>query len=425
MTVILNDSQRNLVRALDARSTAKTVKPRELYTLANQLGVSVKDTKAVLNMCTNVSHGVYDLKPVIALLTDNHEDHVTNIEISETAEDFAYDDMEDDNEIVAEAPSYSSPEDVFIPPKDKNFVRWGHYKDIERIIASRQFYPIYVTGHSGNGKTIMVKQACANLKREYMRVQITPETDEDDLIGGFRLVGGQTVFSDGPVIRAMRKGAVLLVDEIDRSSNRIMCLQGVLEGQPILIKKTGEIVEPAPGFTIIGTANTKGKGSDDGRYIAAAIIDDAFLERFTITMEQPYASAAVEKKIVMRHMKHFGAVDEDFATKLCTWSEMIRKTFDDGGVDDMISTRRLCHIVQTFSIFGDRKKSVALCVSRFDTDTKAAFLDVFSKVDAPASEDDAIPEATVELDGDLDPDEFVRRAKIIVQQHQQAQQPTP
>lgn len=278
----------------------------------------------------------------------------------------------------------TSNEDCYIPSKLKTYVKWGHAKDVTQIIASRMFYPVYVTGLSGNGKTIMVEQACADLKREYIRVQITPETDEDDLIGGFRLVNGETVFAKGPVIKAMEAGAILLVDEIDRGSNKLMALQGVLEGKPVMIKKTGEVIVPKNGFNIIATANTKGKGSEDGKFIAATIIDEAFLERFTITMEQPYPNQSVEKKIVMKHMELFGEVSDEFAELLTKWSQAIRKTYEDGGVDELISTRRLCHIVQTFSIFKNRKKAVELCVSRFDNDTRTAFVDLYTKIDASA-----------------------------------------
>jgi cobaltochelatase CobS len=273
--------------------------------------------------------------------------------------------------------------DIFVPQKDESFVAWGHCKDLSMIVQSKSFYPVYITGLSGNGKTMMVEQACAKTNREYIRVQITPETDEDDLIGGFRLINGETVFSKGPVIKAMEKGAVLLIDEIDRGSNKIMCLQGVLEGKPVLIKKTGEVISPSYGFNVIATANTKGKGSDDGRFIAATIIDEAFLERFTITLEQPYPGMTVEKKIVMNHMLKFGCVNPTFADSLTVWAETIRKTFEDGGVNELVSTRRLCHIVQSFSIFKDEKKAIELCVSRFDQDTKEAFLDLYSKIAVP------------------------------------------
>ena len=287
-------------------------------------------------------------------------------------------------------------DEIFIPSVDQYFVQWGHFSDIKAIIASNSFYPTYVTGLSGNGKTMMIEQACAKAGKHYIRVQITPETDEDDLIGGFRLVNGETVFAEGPVIKAMKQGALLLIDELDRGSNKIMCLQGVLEGKPVLIKKTGEVVTPASGFNVMATANTKGKGSEDGRFIAANIIDEAFLERFTITMEQPYPTSGTEKRIIVKHMEKFNKKDLEFAELLTIWSETIRKTFEDGGVDDLVSTRRLCHIVQTYSIFGDRNKAIELCVNRFDQDTKEAFIDLYQKVDGTTSEQ----EPTVETNQD-------------------------
>ena len=272
---------------------------------------------------------------------------------------------------------------------------WGNFTDVTEIVRSKQFYPTLITGLSGNGKTMMVEQACAKLNREYVRVQITPETDEDDLIGGFRLVAGETVFSYGPVVKAMKRGAILLIDEIDRGSNKLMCLQSVLEGKPLLLKKTGEVVRPADGFNIMATANTKGKGSEDGRFTAATILDDAFLERFIDTMEQDYPKASVEKKIVMKHMDKFNKVDTEFCDNLITWAEIIRKTFADGGVDEVITTRRLCHIVQIYSIFGDKMKAITRGIARFDEDTKAAFADLYTKVDAKVivqSDTDSIDE---------------------------------
>ena len=265
---------------------------------------------------------------------------------------------------------------------DKTFVPWGAFSDIVKIVKSNMFYPTYISGLSGNGKTFMVEQACAKVGKEFIRVQINPETDEDDLLGGFRLINGETVFSKGPVLKAMENGAILLLDEIDRATNKIMCLQGILEGKPVLVKKTGEVVTPAEGFNVIATANTKGKGSEDGRFTAASIIDDAFLERFTISVDQQFPSLNIEKKIVLKHMAKFDAIDSEFADKLVTWADIIRKTFYDDGVDEVISTRRLCHIVQTFSIFNKRDKAIDLCISRFDSDTKEAFLDLYSKVDA-------------------------------------------
>jgi MoxR-like ATPase len=272
-------------------------------------------------------------------------------------------------------------DEIYVPAKVPEYVKWGEFNTIKKVVDSKMFYPIYISGPSGNGKTMMVEQVCAATKREYVRAQISPETDEDDLIGGFRLINGETVFQKGPVIKAMERGAILLIDEIDRATNKIMCLQGVLEGNPVLLKKTGEVITPAKGFNVIATANTKGRGSDDGRYSAASIIDDAFLERFVAAIDQPFPAPNIEEKIVKAHMLKFDSVDDDFLKKLVAWSNIIRKTFEADGVDEVISTRRLCHITKTFKIFDDRMKSIALCISRFDEETKEAFLDLYSKVD--------------------------------------------
>jgi len=269
-----------------------------------------------------------------------------------------------------------------VPASFEGFVPWGNFKLIEKVVKSGMFYPMFITGLSGNGKTLMVEQVCAKLKKELIRVNITIETDEDDLLGGFRLVNGETKFMPGPVIEAMERGCTLLLDECDLGSNKLLCLQPVLEGKGVYLKKINKWVTPKDGFNVIATANTKGKGSDDGRFIGTNILNEAFLERFAVTMEQPYASAAVEKKIVLGSMKKYGAVDEEFATNLVTWAEVIRKTFFDGGVDEVISTRRLDHIVKAFAIFGDKMQSIELCVARFDEDTKASFLDLYTKIDA-------------------------------------------
>ena len=286
-------------------------------------------------------------------------------------------------EIPATAANLMMVTDVenMVPEKFNGFVPWGHFRDIKNIIKSKIFYPIFVTGLSGNGKTLNVSQACAELNREMVRVNITIETDEDDLIGGFRLVNGETKFNLGPVAQAMEKGAVLLLDEIDLASNKIMCLQPVLEGNGIYIKKINRYIKPAPGFTVIATANTKGKGSDDGRFIGTNILNEAFLERFPVTMEQPYPATSTEKKIVLGSMEKYGKVDAEFADRLVTWAEVIRKSYFDGAVDELISTRRLDHIVKAFAIFGDRMKAIELCVNRFDEDTKASFMDLYTKVD--------------------------------------------
>jgi len=280
-------------------------------------------------------------------------------------------------------------EEVYVPAVNKNFVQWGEYKNIKKIIESRMFFPVFISGMSGNGKTMMVEQSCAKAKREYVRVQISPETDEDDLIGGFRLIEGETVFQKGPVIKAMEAGAILLIDEIDRGSNKIMCLQGVLEGNPIMIKKTGETIIPANGFNIIATANTKGQGSDDGRFVAAQVIDEAFLERFVANIDQPFPSSPIESKIVEKHMNSYDVDDSEFVTKLVAWSKIIRKTFDDNGVDEVVSTRRLCHIAKAYSIFGNRLTAIKMCISRFETETRDAFLDLYTKIDAGEIDADA------------------------------------
>jgi len=274
-----------------------------------------------------------------------------------------------------------SDDEVYVPTKDNTFIKWGEFSKIKKIIESKLFFPTYVAGMSGNGKTMMVEQACAVLKREYVRVQISPETDEDDLIGGFRLINGETVFQKGPVVKAMERGCILLIDEIDRATNKIMCLQGVLEGKPILLKKTGQVITPAAGFNVIATANTKGRGSDEGRYTAASIIDDAFLERFVAVVDQEYPSYAIEKKILLANAKSHDVDDDEFIEKLVAWSNVIRKTFEAEGVDDVVSTRRLCHIIKAYSIFEDRLGSIKMCVSRFEEETREAFLDLYTKID--------------------------------------------
>jgi MoxR-like ATPase len=271
---------------------------------------------------------------------------------------------------------------IEVPQKDKSYVSWGFFRDIKQIIDSMQFYPVFIAGLSGNGKTMMVEQACAQAQRKYVRVNITEETDEDDLIGGFRLVNGETVWCDGPIPQAMKQGAICLIDEIDRGSNKLMCLQAVLEGKPLYIKKTGAVIHAQEGFNVLATANTKGRGSEDGRFTGARILDEAFLERFVATMDQPYPTTAVEKKIILNAMESSGKLDGEFADNLVTWSDIIRTTFKDGGVDDLISTRRLVHIARTYGIFGDRAKAIELCISRFDEDTRVAFLDLYSKVDS-------------------------------------------
>ena len=286
-----------------------------------------------------------------------------------------------------------------VPAPFEGFVPWGNFSTIEKVVKSGLFYPIFVTGLSGNGKTLMIEQVCAKLKKELIRVNITIETDEDDLLGGFRLVNGETKFVPGPVIEAMERGCTLLLDECDLGSNKLLALQPVLEGKGVFLKKINKWITPKDGFNVMATANTKGKGSEDGRFIGTNILNAAFLERFAITIEQPYATVATETKIVLGSMTKYNKLDEEFATNLVTWADVIRKTFYDGGVDEVISTRRLDHIVKAFAIFGDKMKSIELCVARFDEDTKASFMDLYTKIDAGVNvlgEEEKTPEEVSE-----------------------------
>ena len=329
--------------------------------VAKSMGFTAKDFYPLLSSDNRVKIGTYSLGGLLPEAAPAATDQVPAT--------------------AAQMQSITSDEKTFASV-DPTFVPWGSFKDVTQIIKSEMFYPTYVSGLSGNGKTFMIEQACAKLGKEFIRVQINPETDEDDLLGGFRLINGETVFAKGPVLKAMESGAILLLDEIDRATNKIMCLQGILEGKPVLVKKTGETIIPKKGFNVFATANTKGKGSDDGRFTAASILDDAFLERFTISVDMQFPSVSVEKRILQKHMDKFDTQDTEFVNKLVTWADIIRKTFYDDGVDEVISTRRLCHVVQTFSIFKDKMKSIDLCISRFDEDTKIAFLDLYTKVDS-------------------------------------------
>ena len=301
--------------------------------------------------------------------------------------------------------AYHNPTENLVPSKDPLYVPFGHFNDIYSIIKSGMYYPAFITGLSGNGKTFMVEQACAKAKREFFRVNITVETDEDDLLGHYALIDGNTVWQDGPVVKAMERGAILLLDEIDLASSKIMCLQPVLEGKGVFLKKVNWFVSPSKGFNVLATANTKGKGSEDGRFIGTNILNEAFLERFAVTFEQPYATAATEKKIVVNSMKKYGEVDDEFASNLVTWAEVIRKTFYDGGVDEVISTRRLDHIVKALAIFGDKMKAIELCVARFDEDTKTSFLDLYTKIDAGVDVEDLMKKDIPEED-DEDEEDF-------------------
>ena len=279
-------------------------------------------------------------------------------------------------------PAMPAAERNLIPQKDDTFVSFGNFSDIKKIIKSNLFYPTFVTGLSGNGKTFGIEQACAQLGRELIRVNITIETDEDDLIGGFRLVDGATVWHNGPVIEALQRGAILLLDEIDLASNKILCLQSILEGKGVFLKKIGKFIQPAEGFNVFATANTKGKGSDDGRFIGTNVLNEAFLERFPVTFEQSYPSPATEQKILDGVSLDLGVEDRDFCKRLVDWADIIRKTFYDGGVDEVISTRRLVHIIRAYSIFGNKSKAIDVCTARFDDETKQSFIELYDKIDS-------------------------------------------
>ena len=311
--------------------------------------------------------------------------------------------------VVAMAPSAISvmeEEGSYVPEKFEGYVPWGNFNILKEVLKSRIFYPMFITGLSGNGKTLMVKEICARLKREYVRANITVETDEDDLIGGFRLLNGETVWHDGPVVTAMKRGALLLLDEIDLASNKIMCLQPVLEGSSIYLKKIGKWVHPAEGFNVLATANTKGQGSEDGRFIGTNVMNESFLERFPVTIEQTYPTNKIEEKILVNELAKRDKVENEFVGNLVKWADVIRKTFYEGGVDEIISTRRLVHIVSAFAIFEDKVKAISMCISRFDAETKESFLDLYSKVDAGVSVEDIMNESKVDDSEDDDEEEI-------------------
>ena len=365
-------TREDLLAALRAADTNGGIfRKKDVFAVAHPMGI--EKLNWLLSKDNVVSRGVYDLSAAMVGVTAKPAPVMPQPVAENTSKPVAKTVMQPKLEVII---------DNLVPRLDATYVPFGFYTDLIKVLKAEAFYPTFISGLSGNGKTTMIEQACAKLKRECLRVNISVETDEDDLIGGNTLVDGNVVYREGPVLTAMKRGAILILDEIDRGSNKLMCIQAILEGKPYFNKKTGETVFPAKGFNVVATANTKGRGSDDGKFISAQILDDAFLERFAITVEQEYPSAKVEKKIVMNKMEKAGAVDEEFADNLVTWAEIIRKTFYDGGIDDLISTRRLEHIVNAFAMFKSRQKAVELCVNRFDADTKSAFLDLYSKVDA-------------------------------------------
>jgi len=366
------NKNKTLTEALKSRGQF-SYRNQEILEIAHGLGIDHNDAYKVIRSMYKLSRGVYTLTGPSAPTPSAEPAPSTAIA----------------NHVELRGVASVANDEIYVPSVDPTYIKWGEYNTIMKIIKSKLFFPVYVSGLSGNGKTMMIEQACAKAKREYVRVQISPETDEDDLIGGFRLINGETVFQKGPIIKAMERGCLLLIDEIDRATNKIMCLQGVLEGNPILIKKTGETVSPANGFNVIATANTKGQGSDDGRFVSAQIIDEAFLERFVANINQPFPTSPIETKIVEKHMNSYDVDDSEFVTKLVAWSKIIRKTFDDDGVDEVISTRRLCHIAKAYSIFANRLTAIKMCISRFETETREAFLDLYTKIDSGEIDPDA------------------------------------
>jgi MoxR-like ATPase len=364
--VMMMSNRETLIEYLSARNTNNGVfSKRELVDAATAVGQGYPGW--VFTKDRNVRRGYYDLSPLMATTS------IAPVATSLTPK-------------MVIQPKLQTVVENLVPSVDPTYVPFGFYKDLVKVLTSKNFYPTFISGLSGNGKTTMVEQVCAKLKRECLRVNISIETDEDDLIGGNTLVDGNVVYREGPVLTAMKRGAILILDEIDRGSNKLMCLQAILEGKPYYNKKTGETIYPANGFNVIATANTKGRGSDDGKFMSAQILDDAFLERFAITVEQEYPSVKIEKKIILNKMEKANKIDEEFADKLVTWADIIRKTFYDGGVEELVSTRRLEHIVNAYAMFGSRSKAIELCVNRFDSDTKSAFLDLYSKVDAGQEE---------------------------------------
>ena len=370
----LNQDQLNQVEVLYKHYKKTDLSRSEINALVKK--GTIKNPSWLKQDQYKVSRGVYSLPVDGDISPKIKEDIISELPKEETAP--AVDTVNQAAFVI------SSLTGNIIPTKDPVFVPWGYFKDIKSIVSSKQFYPIFITGLSGNGKTMNVSQACAQAKRECIRVNITIETDEDDLLGGYRLQEGQTVWQNGPVIEAMERGAILLLDEIDLASNKIMCLQPILEGNGVFLKKINKFVKPAPGFNVIATANTKGQGSEDGKFIGTNILNEAFLERFPITVEQSYPTNKIESKILLNVMSEKGLTknaDIKFAENLVTWADIIRKTFYEGGVDEIISTRRLVHIVEAFTIFKDKMKAIEMCTNRFDNDTKTSFMDLYSKVD--------------------------------------------
>jgi len=372
----------------------------QLKDVASTFGMKYAPQWIVKNPVNKVGKGLFKL-PALGEVTSVHASRL--VQAAEQYEPAPKTQKIENTETKTEAAYVvSSLTGNIVPEKDPNFVTFGDYSSVKSIIASKKFYPIFITGLSGNGKTLGVTQACAEKKREMIRVNITIETDEDDLLGGYRLRDGQTVWQNGPVIEAMERGAVLLLDEIDLASNKIMCLQPILEGNGVFVKKINKFVKPALGFTVVATANTKGKGSEDGQFIGTNVLNEAFLERFPITFEQKYPSVKIETKIISKMLETENAKDDEYATNLVNWADIIRKTYSEGGVDEIISTRRLVHIAKAYSIFRNKLKAVEVCTNRFDDDTKQSFIDLYTKIDSGVNPEDLMSKQSDEPIADED-----------------------
>ena len=372
----------------------------QLKEVASDFGMKYAPQWLVKNPANKVGRALFKL-PALGEVTKVHASRL--VQAAEQYEPAPKTEKIENTETKTEAAYVvSSLTGNIIPEKDPNFVNFGDYSSVKSIIASKKFYPIFITGLSGNGKTLGVTQACAEKKREMIRVNITIETDEDDLLGGYRLRDGQTVWQNGPVIEAMERGAVLLLDEIDLASNKIMCLQPILEGNGVFVKKINKFIKPALGFTVVATANTKGKGSEDGQFIGTNVLNEAFLERFPITFEQKYPSVRIETKIISKMLETESVKDDEYATNLVNWADIIRKTYTEGGVDEIISTRRLVHIAKAYSIFRNKLKAVEVCTNRFDDDTKQSFIDLYTKIDSGVNPEDLMSKGTDEPIADED-----------------------
>jgi len=404
-TMKTNDKKQAFIDAcmdkFDANSNGDHILTiHQLKEVASDFGMKYAPQWLVKNPANKVGRALFKL-PALGEVTSVHASRL--VQAAEQYEPAPKTEKIENTETKTEAAYVvSSLTGNIIPEKDPNFVNFGDYSSVKSIIASKKFYPIFITGLSGNGKTLGVTQACAEKKREMIRVNITIETDEDDLLGGYRLRDGQTVWQNGPVIEAMERGAVLLLDEIDLASNKIMCLQPILEGNGVFVKKINKFIKPALGFTVVATANTKGKGSEDGQFIGTNVLNEAFLERFPITFEQKYPSVRIETKIISKMLETESVKDDEYATNLVNWADIIRKTYTEGGVDEIISTRRLVHIAKAYSIFRNKLKAVEVCTNRFDDDTKQSFIDLYTKIDSGVNPEDLMTKQSDEPIADED-----------------------